>query len=250
MVTQQKVHIAFDDVGTGDRAVVLMHGLFEDRSYYAAQVQDLSRRHRVLNIDLRGHGQSDVPADGYSLEVLADDVARVCDDAGVTRAVLCGHSMAVALRVANRRPELAAGVVLLDGAILIRPEANEGLRHVVAALDTVRWREALIGFFTGVAGPAADRVKDDISAAPRAYAAPMLSDIVDQRASGEDARELAAVPCPLMYVHSQMPIDLERLREVQPDAIVEEIPGAGHYSMLTAPDQVNALIDRFLDIIG
>jgi pimeloyl-ACP methyl ester carboxylesterase len=62
-------HIAFDDIGSGDPAVVLLHGLFEDRTYYRAQAQHLAARHRVLNIDLRGHGESDVPEQGYSLDV-------------------------------------------------------------------------------------------------------------------------------------------------------------------------------------
>jgi pimeloyl-ACP methyl ester carboxylesterase len=145
-----------------------------------------------------------------------------------------------------RRPDLAAGVVLLDGRVLVRPEANQGTMQLVKALETPGWRDALIGFLTSIAGPAAERVRADIPAAARVYAAPMLSDLVNQARSGEDARELAAVPCPLMYVHSKMPIDLERLHQVQPDAIVEEIPGVGHYQMLTAPDQVNALLDRFL----
>jgi pimeloyl-ACP methyl ester carboxylesterase len=46
-----------------------------------------------------------------------------------------------------------------------------------------------------------------------------------------------------------MPIDLEQLRQLQPDVIVEEIPNAGHYLMLTAPDRVNAVLDRFLEVI-
>jgi pimeloyl-ACP methyl ester carboxylesterase len=46
-----------------------------------------------------------------------------------------------------------------------------------------------------------------------------------------------------------MPLDLDQLRDAQPDAIVEEIPDAGHHVMLTAPDRVNALLDRFLEVI-
>jgi pimeloyl-ACP methyl ester carboxylesterase len=246
---EQKVHIAYDDVGNGAPAVVLVHGLFENRTYYEAQVQHLAQRHRVLNIDLRGHGESDIPEQGYSLGVLADDVARVCDEAGVTSAVFCGHSMALALKAAVRRPDLAAGVVLLDGALLMRPEAQQGLGQLVQALDTDAWRDALLGFFPRVAGPAADRVRADVSAAPRCYAAPLIRDILDSDTMGNSADELAAVSCPLMYVHSQMPADLDRLRELRPDAIIEEIPGVGHYSMLTASGQVNALLDRFVEAI-
>lgn len=102
MAIAQKVRIAYDDIGVGDPAVVLLHGMLANRSYYAAQAQHLAARHRVLSIDLRGHGSSDAPVDGhsYSLDTLADDVVRVCEEAGVARAVFCGHSFPVALRAA------------------------------------------------------------------------------------------------------------------------------------------------------
>lgn len=246
MVTEQRLHIAYDDVGNGDPAIVLLHGLFANRTYYAAQVQHVSRRHRVLNIDLRGHGDSDVPEKGYSLDVLADDVTRVCEEAGVSRAVLCGHSMPVALKAALRQPDLAAGLVLLDGVVLFPPPVREQQLGLAQALQTNRWREALLGFFPSIAGSAAQRVRSDIAAAPRFHAEPMMRDI----ASSDSADDLARVSCPLMYVHSGSPADLDRLRAVQPDVIVEEIPGAGHWQMLTAPDRVNALLDRFLEVIG
>ena len=246
MLPEQTLHIAYDDIGNGDPAIVLMHGMFSDRTYYQAQVRHLSRRHRVLNIDLRGHGESAIPKEGYSLDILADDVVRVCEQAGVSSAVLCGHSMAVALKVARRRPDLTAGLVLLDGVVLLPPPVREQQRQLVQALQTDSWREALLRFFPSIAGSAADRVRADISAMPRCYVEPIMRDI----ASSDSAGELAALTCPLLYVHSQMPADLQRLRQVQPDAIIEEIPGAGHWQMLTAPDRVNALLDRFLEVIG
>ncbi len=246
MLTEQALHIAYDDVGNGDPVIVLLHGLFADRTYYQAQVRHLSRRHRVLNVDLRCHGESSIPEENYSLDILADDVVRVCEQAGVSRAVLCGHSMAVALKAALRRPDLTAGLVLLDGVVLLPPGVREQQRRLVQALQTDGWREALLGFFPSVAGPAAEQVRADISAVPRCYAEPIMRDI----ASSDSAEELAALSCPLMYVHSQIPADLDRLRQVQPDAIIEEIPGAGHWAMLTAPDRVNALLDRFLEVIG
>ena len=248
MATAQKVRIAYDDTGAGDLAIAFMHGLFEDRSYYEAQVRHFSPRHRVLNIDLRGHGESESPETGYSLDILADDVSRVLDDAGVRRSVLCSHSMALALRVATRRPDLAAGVVLLDGALLLVPPALQRLIRMVEALDGDGWRDALLGFFTSVAGPAEPRVRADVAAAPRFYAAPMLRDIIACNSSVH-LRELTALECPLLYVHGDAPLDLDRLRQAQPDAIVEEIRGAGHYLMLTAPGCVNAVLDRFLEVI-
>jgi pimeloyl-ACP methyl ester carboxylesterase len=171
MPEAKTIHIARDDVGAGHPTVVLLHGLFEDRTYYAAQVQHLAASHRVISIDLRGHGQSDVPDDGYTIDALAEDVIGVCEDAGVSRAVFCGHSFAVALRVAVRRPDLAAGLVLLDGVVLLSPAERERLLGFTQVLETDGWREALLGFFGGVAAGAVERVRADIGWVPRVYAA-------------------------------------------------------------------------------
>lgn len=246
MLTEQTLHIAYDDVGNGAPAIVFLHGLSGNRTHYQAQVSHLSGRHRVLNIDLRGHGESAIPEEGYSLDILADDVVRVCEQVGLSHAVLCGHSMPVVLKVALKRPSLTAGLVLLDGVVLLPPPVRERQGQLAQALQTGGWREALLGFFPGVAGRAAERVRADISAMPRYYAEPLMRDI----ASSDSAAELAALSCPLMYVHSHIPADLDRLRQVYPDAIIEEIPDAGHWPMLTVPDQVNALLDRFLQVIS
>ena len=187
-----------------------------------------------------------MPDEGYSLDILADDVIRVCEEAGVTRAVFCGFSFAVALKVVARRPDRAAGLVLLDGVVLLPRAERERQAQFAQVLETEGWREALLGFFGGVAASAADRVCADIAAAPRVYAAPIMRDI----ASSDSAQELAAVHCPLMYVHGRVPLDLERLRVLRPDAIVETIPNVGHYLMLTAPHEVNAALDCFLGAIG
>ena len=111
------LRIAYEDVGQGSPAVVLIHGAFGDRSHYAAQLKHLAQRHRVLALDLRGHGESDVPQDGFWLRDYAEDVVAVCEAADLDRCVLCGHSMPVALVAASLKPERVAGVALLDGTV-------------------------------------------------------------------------------------------------------------------------------------
>jgi pimeloyl-ACP methyl ester carboxylesterase len=251
--TAQRLHIAYDDLGEGEPTVVFVHGLFANRTYYEAQVRHLASRHRVVAIDLRGHGESDDPKQGYTLDALADDVIGVCERAGVTRAVLCGHSIGIALRVASRRPDLAAGLVLLDGAVLMPPPAHQLMNQLVAALQTDAWREVLLGFFSAPerAGSAAQRVGADIAAIPRSYVAPLMQAIVDACiTTSEHANELAALRCPLLFVHCEIPTDLGLLMKVAPDAFIERLPGVGHYPMLTAPDELNSILDRFLEVIA
>ncbi|WP_128375937.1 alpha/beta fold hydrolase [Streptomyces cavernae] len=103
----------------GDPAVVLSHGWTCSTAFWAAQIRDLARDHRVIVYDQRGHGRSEV-ADvrGYSTEVLADDFEAVLAAALAPgeKAVLAGHSMGgMTLLAAAGRPgfrEHAAGVLL------------------------------------------------------------------------------------------------------------------------------------------
>ena len=61
--------------------------------------------------------------------------------------------------------------------------------------------------------------------------------------------ELATAQCPLLYIHAQVPADLERLKQLRPDAMVASVVGSGHFLTLVVPEQVSAMLDRFLEIL-
>jgi pimeloyl-ACP methyl ester carboxylesterase len=123
----------------GDRAgrpVILLHGLADSSFSFSRVVPHLSRVHRVLVPDLRGHGESDRPQDGYRLRDLADDVLRLMDALGVERATLVGHSMGsfVARRMALAAPGRVAGLVLIASATTA---SNEVLLELERSLVSV-----------------------------------------------------------------------------------------------------------------
>jgi pimeloyl-ACP methyl ester carboxylesterase len=253
------LRIAYESAGTGAPAVMLIHGGFGNRTYFAHQLPHLARRRRVIALDLRGHGESDAPTT-VSVEDFAADVIAVAEAAGVESAVLCGHSMAgsVALMIAAARPELVRGLVMLDGVILL-PEARR--RHVVEtflpALETEQWLDALRGYFAGTLDPhdppeLAARIRTDLGRTRPEIARTFFSSLFGagfadrQRRQADTLRDLH---CPLLYVHAKVPTDLQRLRELRPDAMIELVVGSGHYLMLSVPDQVNVLLDRFLEMV-
>lgn len=244
------LRIAYEDVGHGSPAVVLIHGAFGNRSHYAAQIEHLMQRHRVLALDLRGHGESDVPQDGYQLRDYAEDVVAVCEAARLDRYVLCGHSMPVALVAASLNPGPVAGVALLDGAMLY-PESlrSQVLANLVPALEGDGWIGAMQGYLVGRGiGPydSAElkaRVEAEIAAAPARIAAPLMRDLMTL-----DDSQFLAGSFPLLYVHARVPADLTRLRALRPDVLLGSVVGSGHWMMLAVPDQVNAMLDRFLHI--
>ena len=116
------MQIEFDDIGSGDPALVFIHGWCCDRSYFAPQVDHFASSHRVVAVDQRGHGKTAHAADGdYSVAAVAADAAELVDGLGLDRPVLIGHSLGglVSLAVAASRPELIRGVVMVDPAPII-----------------------------------------------------------------------------------------------------------------------------------
>jgi pimeloyl-ACP methyl ester carboxylesterase len=98
-------------------ALLLLHGLSSNARIWERMVAHLSGR-RIVALDQRSHGLSDRPESGYALDDLVADAAGVIGELGLGRPLVAGHSWgaAVALALAAERPELAGGLVVVDGA--------------------------------------------------------------------------------------------------------------------------------------
>lgn len=84
------IPIAFESAGTGGRALVFIHGWSCDRAYWKAQVPAFADRHRVVALDLAGHGESGGGRAAYTMAAFGADVAAVMDHLGLEDAVLIG----------------------------------------------------------------------------------------------------------------------------------------------------------------
>ena len=111
----RKTKIAFSDTGKG-RAIVLLHGFLGASKIWEDMAKSLSKKHRVIAIDLLGHGET--PAIGYyhSMELLAQSIKAVLDYIGIRRYVLVGHSMGgyAALAFAELYPDNVSGLCLFN----------------------------------------------------------------------------------------------------------------------------------------
>ncbi len=247
------VALAYDDAGAGDPPIVFVHGLACNRGFWPFQVEHFAARHRVIAVDLRGHGDSDAPHQRYRMQALADDLAWTCGQLGAVQPVLVGHSMGglVALELAAAQPERVRAVAMIDSVLL--PGGNRaGVVHAeVAGLRGPDPDGTLRDYYGRFFGPADDPglaawVLDQAVRTPP-Y---VTSSVWEESLEGwSDAGALARASVPLAYLDAGSPnADLARASALQPGLIIGRTIGSGHFSPLAVPEQVNAMLERFLAI--
>jgi len=113
-------------------AILLLHGLSSNAGFWTRLAGRLPNR-RLVALDQRAHGSSAAPEDGYRPDTLADDAAALVEHLGLGPVVVAGHSWgaSIALQLAADRPDLVAGLAIVDGPI--RPWSDVGLTWERAA---------------------------------------------------------------------------------------------------------------------
>jgi pimeloyl-ACP methyl ester carboxylesterase len=87
------IQLSFDIAGAGPPEFLFVHGLGGDRTHFAPQMEYFARQGRVLNAELRGHGESDKPNQAYSIDGFAEDLVWLCSRQQITKPVIVGQSM-------------------------------------------------------------------------------------------------------------------------------------------------------------
>ena len=250
------VDLSFELTEAGDPTLVLIHGWCCDRSHFSPQVRQFqSLGYRVMAVDLRGHGQSGQPRQSYSMQVFADDVAWLCDQLGIAKAYFIGHSMGgnVAYELGRRRPELAAGVVMIDSAITRPAASRAAMDPFLRELEGPDYREALTSYVShALAIPTDDRDRlADILAGMTSVPQHVIISAFQGLRDHDQASSGTRLTCPALYIAANEPqlrSDMTRLRELVPGLAYGQTVGSGHFCQLEVPDQVNAMIERFLTL--
>ena len=138
MIARQGIKLAYEDQGVGKPAFLFVHGWACNRSAFAPQAAHFARRHRVVSVDLRGHGESDKPQGPYSIMTHAEDLAYIIEHLGLGKVVAVGHSMGglTVLQLAAAYPDHVAAIVMVDPAPFVRrPELRARSEAMLAAME-------------------------------------------------------------------------------------------------------------------
>jgi pimeloyl-ACP methyl ester carboxylesterase len=114
-ILYKNTKISYSDTGKGN-AVVLLHGFLENQTMWQDLAPELSKKHRIITIDLLGHGETECLGYVHSMEDNAEVVQAVLSKLRIRKAIFVGHSMGgyVALAYGELYPENVRGLVLMN----------------------------------------------------------------------------------------------------------------------------------------
>ncbi len=252
ITTSDGVRIAYHELGAGDPAIILIHGGFGDRGGFGLQEEYFSPNHRCIAVDLRGHGESDKPDEPYTMEQHGDDVAELIRQLDLDRPVLVGQSMGgqVIISAAARHPELVGAIASLDSPSNLpgwHAYHHGPFDHLMRKDQD--FRKALELFLSAAHLPTDDPTRAKNTAARLARLDDhMILNGWQGMMAFDPAPILAGVKCPYLYVDCGQPrVDLDLLRELCPQVVVGKPVGAGHGALRVVPDQINAMLRRFIE---
>lgn len=244
----------------GQPEVVLLHGIGSRGQSWWPVIDPLAERFHLYQLDLRGHGDSGKPEDGYSVEGFAEDLSAVLDALNIEAPRIMGHSLGalVSLVWAREHPIRASALVLEDPPPRTEPEildAFDGWQQLASLSpeaaaawyhqeyphwsdeDCLRRAETITSTAPGVFR--------DLRAASARALANGAADFTDLFASVQ-VPALVLRGSPELGGMLSMP-DATRLAGIVPHMRVVTIPDAGHGLHRDAPEAFLAAVIPFLE---
>ncbi|MBI4831839.1 MAG: alpha/beta hydrolase [Candidatus Lindowbacteria bacterium] len=249
--------ISYQVSGAGEPTLVFVHGWSCDSRYWRAQTPHFSKKHRVVVLDLAGHGHSGMSRTRYTMGAFGEDVRAVAEAVEIRSAILIGHSMggSVIAEAAQLMPGRVIGLIGIDTLDNIEyPMTREELKKMIAPLQT-DFRMGSREFVGEMISPDTDPqlrewILSDISAAPPAVALSAMNEMMEQYITGEAAKVFEQIRIPVITVNGDLwPINYEANRRhmFSYDAIV--LKKADHFLMMDRPEEFNRSLERAIHML-
>jgi 3-oxoadipate enol-lactonase len=259
--TVNGVRLYYEVHGDSGEPLALVHGYTGDISDWRYQIDEFSTTHRVLVMDLRGHGRSEAPADrsSYTVPIMSRDVEALLDGLGLGRYHLLGHSMGggIVQEIALRSPQKLLSLTLHDTSCKFEmsdPVMVEWRRQRMETAET-KGMGAVAALPPPVPPPPhmpAERLQETAlrlsSMSVDAFVGAMTG-LLEWEGTVRRAADIS-VPTLIIYGSLDGPALIkgcQRLAELIPNSAVEVVPECGHSPQYECPDLFNRALRRHLE---
>ncbi|TVR99638.1 MAG: alpha/beta hydrolase [Wenzhouxiangellaceae bacterium] len=253
------VPISFEVTGQGEPVLVFIHGWSCDARYWRAQIPYFASAHKVVSIDLAGHGHSGLDRDDYTMAAFGQDVKAVLDDLDAGQAILIGHSMGgpVSVKATELMPDRVIGIVGVDtfqdvGQAMSEEESEAWIRPLREDFRHGAGQFVPQMFIDATNAELRDWVTADMSAAPPNVAISAMSNMLADMISGRALSAFSALDVPVVAINADIwPTDVEGNQEHQPRFEAVIMDNTDHFLHMAEPDAFNrelqAVITRLVE---
>lgn len=246
------VSIHYQTAGDGPIPIVFVHGWSCDRSYWSEQLDHFAAGHRVVALDLGGHGDSGLNRETWTMSAFGADVAAVVEVLDLERAVLVGHSMggAVVAEAAKQLADRLIGLVVVDNfqnldESMTPSEIEETLQPWVEDFVGVTQRVVRTMFVPTSDSALIEHIVDDMSSGPPEVGVGAARDYF--RWFGENPLEGIGVP--VVVINSDVgPTNTEPFERYGLELIL--MSDVGHFVMMEDPETFNRILAEVLSEFG
>ncbi len=226
-------------------ALVLVHGITDDGLCWTPVVEVLADQYDVIMVDMRGHGKSEAPEDGYTYGNMVSELAGFCQALNLDKPILLGHSMGAitTLALAGMYPDLPRAILLEDPPPFWRSEhlaaqdaeSRDGLKSWVESNKRKTSDDLLVELRANNPGWQKAEWEPWINAKHR-YSPHVTALAYPQDIKSLDFPNLLKrVACPVIFISAEQklgaassPEDISKLKEILPNLRVVHVDGAGH----------------------
>lgn len=251
--TSDGIRIHYLEAGSG-RPIVFIPGWTMPAWIWGKQIDQFSKKYRVIAVDPRSQGESDKPPNGYLPETRARDYKELVDQLGLKQPVLVGWSMGVGelMKYAEQfGTDNVGGLVLVDGLVWDKPipELFAGMSGWMNQLQSDRHKQA-DGFVRSMyRKPQTEeylkRVIDASMQVPDDTAAVLIYNMI---AVKDFSGGFGRINRPVLFAYrpdTQQAADL--LKSKLGDKVrLESFDGDGHALFVDDPDKFNRVLEEFL----
>ena len=249
-VAPDGIHVQYRVYGSGEPALVLIHGWSCDSNYWREQIPALKQKYTIVTVDLAGHGGTNGARSEWSMARFGQDVATALSAVPNQKLILVGHSMGgpVAIEAARLLKNRVIGIIGVDtfktiGApvpskaqvdAIIKPFEADFIGHT-RSLVTEHF------FAKGADATLAGKIAYDMSLSSPTVAIPSLRSTLEY----DYTEPLKDVSVPIVAINSDLgePTNEVRIRKVLPKFHAVTLAGDGHFLMMEDPRRFNPALE-------
>lgn len=252
--TVNGIKINYEQKGEGD-LIVLLHGWGSNIKLFANLIDLLSKKYKVVAMDMPGFGESTEPPSAWCVDDYVNFVIDFLKDYNTDNVMLLGHSFGgrVIIKLNSREnlPFKITKVILVDSAGILPPKSNK------KSFRTYYYKAGKAILSTGIAQKLApdalENFRKKMGSADYAAASPLMRQVLVKVVNEDLEPLLPNIKCPTLLVwgvnDTATPLsDGEKMEKLIPDAGLVKLENAGHYSFLEQQFTFNRVMSSFMKL--